>query len=205
MSVDPTPLADESEEQPPELPRFRYSLQSLFVGVAGLCLLLAAMVAAGPIGAFVLLMAVLAIAAHVLGAVLGTSLRDGTSERLALRPRELPPAPAIPRSNETSWLDRPLEHSITGSLGIGATLGAVGGGGFLAWLNWQHATVLNVAIGAFAFATLGGIGGFAVGSFWRAFSSSWESSLAASETKRPQKRERPNLGSKAEQSPTAEG
>jgi hypothetical protein len=182
MSSDPVPLHDAEEEQPPELPRFRYSLQSLFIGLAALCLLLAGMVAAGPIGAFVLLMAALSVAAHVFGAALGKSLRDGTSERLAQKPREVGPV-VIPTSTEANWQFQPFEQSLIG-IGLGAAVGALGGGSVLAWLNWAHATVANVSFGAIAFATLGGIGGFAVSSFWKAVRTSLDASLAASETKR---------------------
>src|SRR5262245_1042594 len=111
MSAEPLPNAE--EEQPPELPRFRYSLQSLFITIGAVCLLLAGMVAAGPIGAFVLLMGVLSIVAHVFGAALGKSLRDATSERLAQKPRDDSPV-VIPVSTEAAWQFKPWEQSVAG-------------------------------------------------------------------------------------------
>jgi len=191
MSADPKPVREATEkeglDQPPELPRFRYSLQSLFVAVAAFCFLLGGMVAAGPIGGFVLFLGVMAVAAHVFGAVLGKSLRDATSERLAQKPVERSPIVVVPNPEEAAWQHQPIEPNLVGPIGIGAVIGAIAGGSVLAWLNWERATIANVAFGTAAFATLGRIGGFALMSFWRALQTSLASSLKASETKRPEK------------------
>jgi len=117
---------------------------------------------------FILL--VMCIVAHVAGNAIGTRLRDNGDQAAPLTPNERarlfrPPAPEdIAPATVLSLKRGPGLVVLIFSL-VGAVVGALAGGGLLAWLNWQH---MNLTIGIFCFtatAAIGAVAGFCTASF----------------------------------------
>lgn len=157
---------------PPGLPPLRFSLAALLLTTAGICLLLGAMIYAGPLGAFALLLFALSVLAHVAGNSIGTFLRDTGGRSL---PDDLPPVRSMrARPGPADFAEATelrgtadLSATLVVAAGVGAAAGALGGGGLLCWANWDRLTLFNVAAGALAFAIIGAIGGCFVGCFVR--------------------------------------
>ena len=160
------------------LPPPKFRLSTLFWIITSVSCLLLAMKALGPIGASVLALFMLAIAAHVLGNVLGTRLRQqgdvavdedgravlgGSLKQVRLpEPHEFAPATNLSKHH-------PLGRSNSASAGVGALLGAVASCSALTYFGWEHATFVNVAFGTVASAILGGLFAFWLSSFLRVF------------------------------------
>ena len=154
-------------------PQFR--LSTMLAGVAVVCILLAAMKWVGPLAGFGLLFLALSIVAHVAGNAIGTRLRENGS-----RPLPGESGGAIPRSKRyarpaagdyapaTRLAARhPLGWLIVLTTGLAVLLGALAGGAFLAWFNWERTSLVSISVGALASGALGGFGGFLVSSFLR--------------------------------------
>jgi len=150
------------------LPRFRIVTLLLLTGL--LCAAFAVVAALSPQAVVGFILLLLCVVAHVAGNALGTQLRDNGSQISGIsstewKQRFLPPAPQdVPPVTVLSHKRGPgiLVLIITVAC---AVAGAVVGGGLLAWINWEQ---LNIAIGIFCFtatAAIGGVVGFAGGSF----------------------------------------
>jgi len=151
----------------------RFALRTLMLGVGALCVLLALMKALGPTASMALLLAMFAVLAHVAGNALGTRLRDlggHTSRhdktdinRLAARshaPIHVGAGPSCRLRHRAA-----LGWAMVVVTVMGAIAGAVAGGVALTWLNWEQATLGNIALGTSACSLLGGFSGFLAGSF----------------------------------------
>lgn len=166
----------------PGLAPLRFSLATLLGVVTALCALFAAMIALGPMGGFALLLVVLVLIGHIAGNSLGTTLRDTGGKS---RPDDTtfglptsPPAGEIPCADPTELREsRPLGVVPYVGIGLGAGMGGLLGGALLAWVNWAHATPANLAVGATAFAILGGLGGFGLSCFTHVFWGAWNQAV----------------------------
>jgi hypothetical protein len=163
----------------------QFSTRALLGLMTGSALVLAVMVRVSPLAACAVLLLVLAVLAHVAGNVIGTQLRaDGSRPRAddasppgkpATEPVR-PPDPAESRPAPQHALNQrqPLGPAMWGSILTGAAGATVLGGVVLALVNWPRANVANIALGAFSFGVVGGLLGFAAGSFvqvtWNAWS-----------------------------------
>lgn len=157
-------------------PQFR--LGTLFWAVGAVGVLITAMRAVGPLGASVLVLFSLAVMAHVAGNALGCQLRANADalRRKAAANQALPHvahngirgriryAPAT-RLRDRTALGRTMPIITL----IGAVAGGLGGGWLLATVNWQHATLGNITLGALSFGVLGGLWGFWASSFLEVF------------------------------------
>lgn len=169
MATATSPITDRRPSLKP--PQFR--LRTLMWTVAVICVLLAAMKTAGPTASLILGLLVLAVIAHVMGNALGTRLRengdrplpedgqiDATFSIFHRKARRGDYAPATRLRDRVS-----LGRAVFVIIAVGALIGAASGGGVLAWANWERATILNIAMGTFASAVLGGFLGFVSSSF----------------------------------------
>lgn len=162
----PTNLNSSRDPLPPGLrPQFR--LFTLFLIITLLALVLAAFQYLGPMGTFVLILAILVIIAHVAGNAIGTALRDNVRPKLQPRdsaspapPVEKPFAP-VTKLSETRALGRPiyiiaaLSAPVWGGLGI--TLAKI--------LSTKPISLPNSIAGALVLAALGAFWTFVIGSF----------------------------------------
>jgi hypothetical protein len=157
-------------------PQFRLSTMFWIVGACGL--LFTAMSAAGPIGAFALLLLVLAIVAHIAGGAIGTRLREigsvkDPAEQLLLRSRSTRVAkhefaPETQLCQRTSVSRTMIIFTIVGAVLLGVT-----GSAALFWLTWGklNAPTAIVAIGSSA--VLGALVGFMCSSFAQIAGGAW--------------------------------
>jgi hypothetical protein len=183
---DPAPVAA-------ELPLFRFRLRQLFVFVAALSTLLAAVVSSQGLIALALLLAVSVVAAHVFSTVLGTRLRGQADRAQALNQQnfpsfrvndgrlgrpggvvDLPPVRRSPWHRRGStllpWLPRLV---ITGIV-----LGGVGGAMTLAAAIGHRTRPAGILVGSFSLAVLGGWVAFLGGSFYGIFRAGLQEALA---------------------------
>ncbi len=154
----------------------QFGTRALLAWVAMVAALLAIAMRLGPAITAAVLMVLLAVLAHVAGNAIGTRLRQSASRTLAdseveetgsaigpNRPFRLNAAHFAPI---TALSDRrSLGRSMLVAIGAGALLGSALGGTLLAYVNWQRATIVNIAFGAVSFGILGGFVGFGAGSF----------------------------------------
>lgn len=146
----------------------RFSLASLFFGVAVLGVLFAAITYLGTYATLLVILFVLTIAAHVAGNSLGTQLRDngdkpqivdGPSPQKRRRSGANDFAPPS-QLHQRSTLGKPI--FITTGVGIVAGA-ALGGYGLVSLM--EHPTIVTIAFGITASGVLGGIWTFAASSF----------------------------------------
>jgi lipid-binding SYLF domain-containing protein len=146
----------------------QFGMTTLLAGMAGLSVVFAVWAAGGPVAAFVVILFILAVIAHVAGNAVGTKLKENGSRR--------------PRNDDaqTKTIELSSEHyapttklSEKSSLGVtiiiltvaGFVIGAVGGGGLLTYLNWEKIIWPSIALAAIASGVLGGLAGFMMSSF----------------------------------------
>lgn len=163
---------------PPALRPPQFRLATLLWLVTGCGLLFAAMTAAGPIGAFALLLLVLAIVAHVAGGAIGTRLREigsakETRETLALRPRragvaEHEYAPPSQLSRRTA-----LSRTMIGFTLAGALLLGTAGSAALFWLTWGQVNLPTAVVAIGSSCVLGALAGFTCSSFAQTAGGAW--------------------------------
>lgn len=162
----PTAPNSSRDPLPPGLrPQFR--LFTLFLIITLLALVLAAFQYIGPMGTFVLILAILVVIAHVSGNAIGTALRDGA--RPKLQPRETAQtsdsaeSQCAPATNlgEKHALGRPI-YIITA---ISAPLWGGLGIAVMKTLSSNPISVTNSIAGAFVLAALGAFWTFVIGSF----------------------------------------
>lgn len=154
--------------QRPGLRAPQFGMTTLLSVMAGLCVVFAVWAAGGAVLAFVVVLLLLAVFAHVAGNAVGTKLKENGGHR----PRK---KNAQPRAVELSG-----EHYAPAtklgeksSLGltifvmtvVGFLIGAVGGGGLLTYLNWEKVIWPSIALAAIACGVLGGLAGFMTSSF----------------------------------------
>jgi hypothetical protein len=157
----------------------QFGLRTLLLGMAACGLLFSLLKWLPPIAVAGIVMLAATIFCHVAGNAIGTQLRD-----LAAPPRSeeaspvrLPPARRVPRVPPTTLGER---KSLGWSIVIATAAGALGGalGGSLWTLASSRGDVgpLNIAVGAVAFAVLGGLAAFGIaalaqvllGAIWQA-------------------------------------
>ncbi len=164
-------LAPQTNEPPrPALGSPRFSLASLMIAIGGLGVLFAAMSAVGPLGAFALLMLVLAIIAHVAGNSIGTRLRSFGStqvdDRCDAAQRQLDrstynsPPPASNLSHRTKATKTMIGFTIAGAAIVGSM-----GSALLIWITWQQLNLATAIVAILSPTVLGGLLGFTVSSF----------------------------------------
>ena len=157
-------------------PQFRLSTLLAFTTVAGL--LFAAMAAAGPIGAFVLLLLALSIVAHVTSTAIGTRLREIGSMPDADEPGPTRRAKRDVRHDEyapVTGLGRrvSLGRSLIAPTVAGAMLFGTCGGALLIWIAWSSMNFPTALVAVGSSSVLGGLLGFAAGSFTQVASGAW--------------------------------
>jgi hypothetical protein len=193
LSAEPRTSVAESSE--PQLPVLRFSLKHLFCWVTGVSVLMAAL-AAAPAGMspLALLLAVLAVALHVIGTAIGTRLRAHANDRRAWEARQLcpdnlgdgpPPTPSTcftaesrPRS-PLSGHSQPLRR-LPLCLVAGAILGGCLGVAILTVTIGNRTTAAGVAVGAVSIAVMGAWLAFVAASSWAIFRQGWRDAVAES-------------------------
>ncbi len=156
----------------------KFGLRAIFWLVTFIAVVLATARALDPkVSAVVALLGV-GIFAHVAGNVLGTRLRRhstgiglGVNQRQGTHTRPVVSDHYAPstRLSHREGISRTL---LVLSL-CGAIVGAVVGGGLLAMLNWQKATVANVSLAVVSCGVLGGLLGFWLASFLKVLGQAW--------------------------------
>jgi hypothetical protein len=168
-----------------DVPLFRFGLRQLFVFVAAVCALLAAMGASSGLTSLILLLAVAVVVMHVFATALGTKLQSRT-EQAQLRLRAAQPAinesrastyeqlvklQAIRAAPRSPWHGRGctylpwLPRLVVGTMVVGGL-----GGGILLGGTVGHRTSLEgIIVGAASFAVLGGWIAFLGGNFYGVF------------------------------------
>ena len=150
-------------------PQFR--LSTLLLLVTGLAAVFASFGLVGSWGTPLLILLILCVVAHVAGAKIGARLRENGNRPVDEAGRPLPRRPRQPLAAHqfapATRLSRryALGLPILIITALGILLGALLGGGGLAWLNWEKANAVSIAFGAVASGVLGGIFGFWIGSF----------------------------------------
>ena len=169
--------ASEAETRPALRPP-QFKLATLFWVVTGCGLLFAAMAAAGPIGAFALLLLVLAIIAHVAGGAIGTQLREIGStkdpqESLTLRsPHQRVAqhefAPETQLCRRTALSRTMIAFTIMGAVFVGIL-----GSAALFWLTWGQVNLPTAIVAIGSSCVLGGLAGFMCSSFAQIAGGAW--------------------------------
>ncbi len=171
-----------------------FGLRSLFWLVAFSAVVLASARALDPKISAVVALLGLGIFAHVAGNVLGTRLRQRGPASMPVASRGRVGAadgsvtdhfaPSTRLSHRERVSRTLLVLSILGALG-----GAIVGGGLLAVLNWEKATVANVTLAVLSCAVLGGLLGFWLSSFLKVLGQAWwQAHEAASQDQARQRR-----------------
>ena len=163
------------DDHRPGLKPPRFSLASLFVGVAMLGVLFAVANYFGSYATLLLILFALTITAHVAGNAIGTQLRENGNRR-PLASHEAPQQKRRPVASTDFAPPSQLHHRsalgtpilITTSMGsvAGAVLGGYGLTTFM-----EHPTLQAILLGVVASAVLGGIWTFAASSFLQVASS----------------------------------
>jgi hypothetical protein len=187
-----------------DVPLFRFGLRQLFLFVAAVCALMAAMASSSGLAALVILLAVAIVAMHVFATALGTRLQTRTEQE---RLRQWSVQPEINESNQSASeqsaklqairsAPRSPWHGRGGTylpwlprLVIGAMV--VGGlaGGFLLGGTIGHRTSLEgIIVGAASFAVLGGWISFLAGNFYGVFRHGFREALAEQQKDQTTKR-----------------
>jgi small-conductance mechanosensitive channel len=169
-------------EKPLKLPQF--GLRTLFLIVAVCGAFFAVFGAIGWLASFGLLVVLTIVCLHVLGNVLGRSLREQASsdaeennEIAKTRPTSVKPHVALAKS-------RLFEHTPIGwTMRIFCVLGTLAGAalGSMALVDFTGATGMGIVVGAVSCGVLGAFFGFLIGSFLEMFLRAWWQ--AASEPK----------------------
>ena len=147
-----------------------------------LCVFFALLDTLSPLGVAAVVFVIISVLAHVAGNYLGTQLRESGNRRFG-QERVAPhgastdiasadiAAAAAPPSQLRSRT--PLGLLVLIITATGVLIGGMAGGFGTAWANGEKAAALNIAVGAAAFAVLGGIGAFLIASFLRVMFGAW--------------------------------
>jgi TRAP-type C4-dicarboxylate transport system permease small subunit len=176
---------DTSVQAKNKLPQF--TLRTMFLLITILGLSLAVLETIGMAASFGLLLAVVLVALHIIGNVLGTRLRDEASPNLSDFDYRNEDYPITYRATS---LDTP--HVVTGLNGhtrqgwviyfamfAGATTGCILGATFL--LNSSNPSMRGLLVGAGSSGVVGALFGFLYGSFLKTWLSAWWQASAASD------------------------
>ena len=155
---DATDDVSQREELEGGLSAPQFGLKEMFAFMGFVAIGLVGLQILDPVVSAGLLLLGLCIFAHVAGNALGMKLRDG-------RPTQKTEASKPLQSSDYAPVTRLSLHQRLGKMTLvftvlGAVLGAVGGGGLLAVVNWTHATIANVSLAALSCSVLGGLFGF---------------------------------------------
>lgn len=168
---------DQTSASPDNRPGLRppqFTLATMFWIVSGCGLLFAAMVAVGPLGAFALLLLVLAIVGHIAGNSIGTELRRiGDSHDMAAGPQRRAVAqhefaPETQLCRRTS-----ISRTMIGFTIAGAVLLGMIGSAALFWLTWGQVNLPTAIVAIGSSCVLGGFAGFMCSSFAQIAGGAW--------------------------------
>lgn len=179
---------------PGETPLFRFGLRQLFLFVAAVCALLAALAASSGLTSLILLLAVAVVVMHVFATALGTKLQSRT-EQAQLRLQAAQPEinesstsaseqtaklRAIRSAPRSPWHGRGctylpwLPRLVIGAMLVGGLVGGISLGGAIG-----HRTSLEgIIVGAVSFAVLGGWISFLGGNFYGVFRHGFREAIA---------------------------
>jgi len=177
-----------------DLPLFRFGLRQLFLFVAAVSTLLAALASSGGISAMVILLAVAVVVMHVFATALGTKLQTRTEqERLRQRSDKPGTDESNPSASEQSaklqairsaprspWHGRGgtylpwLPRLVVGAMVVGGLAGGLLLGGKIS----HHTSFGGIIVGAASFAILGGWISFLAGNFYGVFRHGFREALA---------------------------
>jgi len=179
---------------------FRFGLRQLFMFVAGICMLLAAMASTNGLAAAALLLATTVIAMHVFATVIGSRLRSRTDEEQAIHASEPPSAEAITlalqkRKNlaaihaapRSPWHGRYstylpwLPQLIVSAMVLGGVAGALLLSGTIA----HRTSAAGIVVGATSFAVLAGWVSFLCGNFYGVFRHGFREALVERQADEP--------------------
>ena len=159
----------------PGLRKPQFTLVGLLLGMTLFALLLVTFKTAGPIPGLVLLLAALAVLAHVAGNALGTQLRDSTNE-VARRASSSNKPPAQPHhfARTTRLAERMrMGWPMIVLTGLCAAAGAYFGGNLLAEINAAELTRANLTVAFVSCGVLGAILGFGLSMFFKVAIDAW--------------------------------
>ena len=169
----------ESEDLAPALSPPQFGLRELFWFVAFTALGLVGLKVLPPLVSAVTILFGLAIFAHVIGNALGSRLRDHGDIAQQASPQAEPIQAERHFAPTTELSDhRGLSRMTMILTGVGAGVGCLAGGGALAVINWEKATIANVGLAAVACAVLGGIFGFGMASFLQVALEAWRQAVS---------------------------
>jgi hypothetical protein len=167
----PDPIPPSLHLGPPQ-----FGLRTMLLIVSSVAVLLGLSQWMSPISFAALLLLILSIIAHVAGNVIGTRLKEvqrarkkeePEEPRASLRSEHFAPTTKLGGRQSLGWL--PLGCGIGGFV-IGAILGCA----WTAYLLGSEFDWGTLALAALAFGALGGIGGFLVVGFSKAFWDAWQ-------------------------------
>jgi hypothetical protein len=154
----------------------QFGLRTMLLIVSSVAVLLGLSQWMSPISFAALILLILSIIAHVAGNVIGTRLKSNqrakkkeepTEPRTALQNEHFAPTTKLGGRQSLGWL--PLGSGLGGFV-LGASLGSA----WTAYLLSPDFDAGTLALAAVAFGALGGIGGFLVVGFTKAFWDAWE-------------------------------
>jgi hypothetical protein len=169
-------------EKPLKLPQF--GLRTLLLIVAGCGVLFAVFGAIGWLASMGLLVVMTILCLHVLGNVLGQSLREQASTDANRSGDIAATGPPTMKSHVALANSRLFEHTPIGwTMRVFCLLGTVSGAtlGSMALVSFTGATGMGIVVGAISCGVLGALFGFLIGSFLEMFLRAWWQ--AASEPK----------------------
>lgn len=159
----------------------------MLASVAVACVLLVSLVAADGITSLVLLLAMLAVGAHVSSTVLGGRLRDHADRLRAWEAMQNPARAAGPLSTLV-WAPRPTESPLYGRrsslrrlpslVAAGALIGTVAGAVLLSASIGHRTSTAGIAVGATSLGVVGGWIAFLGTSFWTILRQGWREAVA---------------------------
>lgn len=173
---------------PPSEPQIlHFGLRQWFYFISGVVIFCALLARLETVGALVLASVVALIAAHIVGTVLGTKLRDTSGEvsRWKARPGSLDAdrPVAVPQPVSLSELRLPETTTLAGqgsgvgrtrlAAAIGAVLGLVGGAAAIARFAGPDVTAAGVALGAVSCGVIGAWLALLTSNFWAIAREAW--------------------------------
>ncbi|HTN77526.1 MAG TPA: hypothetical protein VL096_19845, partial [Pirellulaceae bacterium] len=162
------------DDQRPGLPPPKFGMRFMFWMIGILCALLAIMTTLDAYGIFATILLALAIAAHVIATAIGHKLRDAPTNPSGANSERGPLTSPIPFAPTTQLSQRrgPGKFIIISTI-VWSVMGGGGGAVLLVYLNGERANITNVTAGAFAFAALGAMAGFALAAFLQELFGAW--------------------------------
>lgn len=180
---------------PTELPLLRFRLRHLFWIVAGVCVLMAGLVASSGITSLALLLAVIVAVAHVTATALGSRLRDHADHRRSWESSHAPHGAGRPFNSLSSAARPAAANSIKSAqpplysrrsslrrlpllVAAGALLGLLVGAAVLAGTIGHRTSAAGIAVGAVSLGIVGGWFALLGGCFWSILRQGWREAVA---------------------------